>query len=112
MVSSMKISDDEFVAAARAKAELCGRGLDEQILHWARIGRAIESSRNFDFSKIERVLSAKAATTTLSATEQSVWSDLFLAALEAPPSEDEIARFKASLNHEDAKGASHAESEE
>lgn len=57
---SVKFPYDEFVADARTEAEPGGRTtLKEQIMDWARFGRAIENSESFDFSKIKRVLAAK-----------------------------------------------------
>lgn len=105
MATSVKFSDDAFVADARAEAKLHGRSLGEQIVYWARIGRVIEKSESFDFAKIERVLAAEATTTTLTWVEKVVLSDMFFVPLSSESSEEEVARFEEVLSRGDSKRA-------
>lgn len=101
MAKSVKFSDDTLVKDARAVARLHNRSLEEQIAHWARIGRGVEASGSFDYSKIEQALAAKTDTTTLTAIEKAVWSERFLAAL-SDPSPDETAYFEELRDSEKA----------
>ncbi len=89
MAKSVKFADDAFVNDARAEAGIQSRSLAGQIMHWARIGRAIERSGSFDHTKISRVLSGNAETTTLTAEEKAVWSDSFLKKMSEPGPEEE-----------------------
>jgi hypothetical protein len=84
MARSVKFADDAFVDDARAVSEIQSRSLAGQITHWARIGRAIERSGNFDHTKIARVLAGELETTILSAEEKSVWSEQFVAKMSEP----------------------------
>lgn len=94
MSKSVKFADERLVDDARSAAELQSRSLAGQITHWARIGRAVERSGRFDYSKLSRVLAGELETTVLSSEEKAVWSDRFLAKL-SEPGPDEDAFFVA-----------------
>lgn len=89
MPKCVTFSDALFVKDARAAAELHSRSLADQIMHWARIGRAIEMSGHFDHSKIVQVLSGAFETTVLTADEKAVWSAGFLQKLSDPAPEEQ-----------------------
>ncbi len=89
MAQSVKFADDVFVNDARAVSGIQSRSLASQIMHWARIGRAIERSGSFDHTKISRVLAGELETTTLTDEEKAVWSEGFLNKMSDPgPGED------------------------
>lgn len=89
MAKSVKFADDAFVNDARAVSGIQSRSLASQIMHWARIGRAIERSGSFDHTKISRVLAGEFETTTLTAEEKAVWSEGFLKKMSDPGPEEE-----------------------
>jgi len=89
MAKSVKFADDAFVDDARAVSGIQSRSLASQIMHWARIGRAIERSGRFDHTKISRVLAGEIETTTLTAEEKAVWSEEFLKKMSEPDPEEE-----------------------
>ncbi len=103
MAKSVKFADDAFVDEARLVSELQSRSLAGQIMHWARIGRAIERSGSFDHNSIARVLAGEAETTTLTAEEKAVWSERFLEKMSAP-GPDETAFFTRLRARGDAVG--------
>jgi hypothetical protein len=84
MAKSVKFADDAFIDDARAISGIQSRSLAGQIMHWARIGRAIERSGSFDHAKISRVLAGELETTALSAEEKAVWSEKFLEKMSEP----------------------------
>ncbi|WP_323040023.1 TA system antitoxin ParD family protein [Gemmobacter sp.] len=84
MAQSVKFADDALIDEARAVADLQSRSLAGQITHWARIGRAIERSGNFDHLKLSRVLAGQLPTTVLTAEEKAVWSERFLVTMSDP----------------------------
>ncbi len=84
MARSVKFADETLVEDARVESELQSRSLAGQITHWARIGRAIERSGTFDHAQLSRVLAGEAETTTLTAEEKAVWTERFLARMDAP----------------------------
>ena len=93
MPKSVKFASDAFVEEARAASELQSRSLAGQITHWARIGRAIERSSDFDHTKIARVLAGEIETTGLTPEEKAVWSERFVEKM-SEPGPDEEAFFE------------------
>ncbi len=89
MPHTVKITDDALLETARAEAEAQGRSLAGQILHWARIGRAIERSGSSDYNRLSQVLAGKQPTTILSPEEEAVWIDMFAARMAEPGPEEE-----------------------
>lgn len=89
MAKSVKFADDSFIDDARAVSGIQGRSLAGQIMHWARIGRAIERSGSFDYTSISRVLAGELETAVLTDEEKSVWSERFLEKMSEPgPAEE------------------------
>ena len=89
MAQSVKFASDEFVNDARDVSLLHSRSLAGQIMHWARIGRAIERPGSFDYAKILQAQSGQIETTTLTAAEKAVWSEGFLKKMAEPGPEEE-----------------------
>lgn len=89
MAKSVKFADDAFIDDARAVSGIQSRSLAGQIMHWARIGRAIERSGSFDHTKISRVLAGELETTVLTAEEKAVWSERFLENMSGPGPDEE-----------------------
>ncbi|WP_254701701.1 ParD-like family protein [Roseovarius sp. THAF27] len=88
----MKFADDAFIDDARVVSGFQNRSLAGQIMHWARIGRAIERSGSFDYAKISRVFTGELETGALTAEEKAVCSDVFLDKM-SNPSPDEVSFF-------------------
>ncbi|MEE4013431.1 hypothetical protein V1T76_15270 [Roseibium sp. FZY0029] len=105
MAESVKFADDTFVNDARLMSELQSRSLAGQIMHWARIGRAIERSGNFDHAKISKVLAGEMETSALTAEEKAVWSERFLEEMSEPGPDEEafFAELRKSGNAFDAE---------
>ncbi|MHB9879023.1 TA system antitoxin ParD family protein [Pacificimonas sp. ICDLI1SI03] len=78
MSHSVKFADAALIDDARLEAGLQSRSLASQLTHWARIGRAIERSDNFNHAKLFQVLSGKLETSALSHEEKAVWSEQFV----------------------------------
>ncbi len=89
MAKSVKFDDASFINDVRAASELQSRSLADQIMHWARIGCAIERSGSFDHTTISRVLSGEIETTALTAEEKAAWSEAFLKEMSDPGPEEE-----------------------
>ena len=64
--------DDDVHASARLMASVMSRSTAQQIAHWARIGRELETSRSVSQQAIARVLECEAAYDELDAEEQAV----------------------------------------
>ena len=90
--SAVKLPTDVVEDAKRA-ADIHSRSKAGQILHWVRIGRAIERSPRYDQSRVEAALRADIAYDDLSGDEQRVYLDRH-SELMSEPSEAEIAAFK------------------
>jgi len=76
----------------RRESELQSRSIAGQIVHWVRIGRAIEKSGNFDHARITAALAGDIETTDLTGEEKDVWLDSFVEKM-AQPGPDENAFF-------------------
>jgi len=64
--------ESDLFEAARAKGARVSRSAAQQLAHWARIGRAIESAPEVNQRLIERVLAGQAQYDGLNAEEKSV----------------------------------------
>lgn len=79
--------DQQLFDAARAAGELHSRSAAQQIDHWARIGRQLESSPAVSHDEISRVLAGQASYDELGVRAQAVtraaWDEEIAARLEA-----------------------------
>lgn len=91
MAQSVKLADD-IMALVRREADLHSRSVAGQITHWLRIGRAIEQSGSFDYTRITAVLEGMLDTTDLGEEEDAAWLDAFTTRM-AEPSATEQAHF-------------------
>lgn len=91
MAQSVKLAD-EIMALVRREAELRSRSVAGQITHWLRLGRAIEHSSAFDYSRITAALEGMLDTTELGEEEEVAWLDAFTTRM-AEPSSLERAHF-------------------
>jgi len=64
--------DDEIHASAKLVAEVQSRSTAQQIAHWARIGREVESSASVSHVRIAEVLSGRRKYDELDNEEQAV----------------------------------------
>jgi hypothetical protein len=64
--------DKSLFDAAKAAGEVNSRSAAQQLDHWARIGRALESSTTVTESEITRVLSGQASYDALPDRDQAV----------------------------------------
>ncbi|ERJ19429.1 hypothetical protein SSPSH_001497 [Salinisphaera shabanensis E1L3A] len=70
--TSIRVSE-ELSNASKAESRLMHRSQAGQIEYWARIGRAIEQSGQFDYQHIARALKAEIPVDDLSAYEKPVF---------------------------------------
>jgi len=91
--SSVKLTSG-FVDEARAEADLLNRSLGGQIEHWARLGKALESSPNFSMERIRETLSGRLRIENLSVDEQDAVFDQLGAHFQSP-SDDIRERYAA-----------------
>ena len=82
--SSVKLTSG-FVDEASVEAGLLNRSLGGQIEHWARLGKALESSPSFSMERIRETLSGRLRIEALSADEQDAVFDQLGAQFQAPP---------------------------
>jgi ParD-like antitoxin of type II bacterial toxin-antitoxin system len=98
--------DDDLFASAQMVGSLMDRSAAQQITHWARIGREIESASSTSYRAISEALAQQRPYDDLSAEEQAVvragWSERMDAMRE---SLDLAGRFRA-------EGRSYAEVDE
>lgn len=92
MAQSVKLADD-VMALVRREADLQSRSVAGQITHWLKIGRAIEHSGAFDYSRILAALDGRLDTIALKEEEEASWLDGFTAKM-AEPSAAEQALFQ------------------
>ena len=64
--------DDEIHASAKLVAAVQSRSAAQQIAHWARIGRELESATSISHTAIVQVLTGRRDYGTLGAEEQAV----------------------------------------
>ena len=91
MAQSFKIADEEM-EVVRKESALQSRSIAGQIVHWLRIGRAIERSPKFDYARIRAALEAELSPDELTGDEQEVWIAELGTEMTTPPS-DEKAFF-------------------
>ena len=91
MAQSVKLAD-EIMALIRREADLQSRSVAGQITHWLKIGRAIEHSGTFDYSRILVALEGKLDTVELRKEEEATWLDAFTTKM-AEPTETEKSFF-------------------
>lgn len=72
MASTPTRIDDELYEAAKLVGALLSRSAAQQIAHWARIGREIESAEGVSSRAIAEVLSQRLAYDSLSEDEQAI----------------------------------------
>lgn len=72
--------DPELFAAAKAAAPAMSRSTTQQISHWARIGRELESSADVSIQSVAEVLRGEQEYDALGSKEQAVarsyWREL------------------------------------
>lgn len=73
--------DDITVETISEEAIASGRTMEQQIVHWITLGRAIEKSANFHFSAVEGAMRGTMAVERLSTMERAVFNEFVLAAL-------------------------------
>ena len=81
--TSIRISD-ELARVSREESEIMQRSLGGQVEYWARIGRAIEHSGQFDYQHIARALSGQFPIDDLSPYEKPVYDALHEQAMRVP----------------------------
>lgn len=64
--------DDDLFSAAKAAGALMSRSAAQQVNHWARIGRELESAGSVSYRDIAAVLAGCTSYDTLNAHEQAV----------------------------------------
>lgn len=64
--------DEDVASAARAAGELLSRSAAQQVNHWARIGRELESSKSVSQHDIAQVLGGRASYDALNVREQAI----------------------------------------
>lgn len=88
--------DDQLFEAARVAGVAMSRSAAQQLSHWARLGRELESARGVSQDEIARVLGGQRAYDALADPEQAVvraaWDERFESALAAI---DLAAEFRA-----------------
>jgi len=88
MTHSIKLADD-IMKIVRRESELQSRSVAGQVVHWVRIGRAMENSGNFDHSRITAALAGDIETIELTEQEKDVWLDSFVEKMGQPGSDEE-----------------------
>jgi len=72
MAKSIKVPD-ETMEIVKRESRLQSRSLAGQIVHWVRIGRAIEQSGTFTYRHIKEALDGNRSPDALTAEEQDVF---------------------------------------
>ncbi len=72
MASAPTRIDEDLFAAAKSAGEVLSRSAAQQINHWARIGRELESSGAVSVRDVEAVLAGRASYDTLGTREQAI----------------------------------------
>ena len=85
ITSPTRIDDDLFESAKYFGATM-SRSASQQITHWARIGRELETAASVSLRQVAEVLTGEGSYDQLSAEEQAVvraeWSELIEARIE------------------------------
>jgi len=83
--SPTRIDDDVF-ESARYFGAMMSRSASQQITHWARIGRELETAASVSLHEVAKVLTGQGSYDQLGAEEQAViraeWSELIEARIE------------------------------
>ncbi len=88
MARSVKLSD-QVMDIVRREAKIHNRSIAEQVTHWVRIGRAIETSGKFDHNRIRAALAGELSASVLTEEEATIWLDDFVEKMGASgPSEE------------------------
>ena len=99
---------NELFAQAQATGRLSSRSGAQQIDHWARIGRELESSPAINNRDIERVLAGDGAYDSLSEREQAVvrasWEERIDSGIAALNFEEEFTEAGRSWTEADPEG--------
>lgn len=99
--------DDELYASAKAAGEVMSRSAAQQIAHWARIGREIETGTS-SHREIARVLAGKTSYDSLSSHDQAVvrarWSERMTGLRESLDLAEELEAAGLGYSELDAKG--------
>ncbi|MBS8267624.1 hypothetical protein DYI26_02600 [Halomonas litopenaei] len=82
MAQTIKLNDDELLAAAKESKDLFSRSLNGQIEYWARLGRFVEESGLFDLQRVNLALQGRLAVDELSLPEQHAHAQMLWHALE------------------------------
>ncbi|MDO9454523.1 hypothetical protein [Nocardioides sp.] len=100
--------DGDLFEAAKASGALMSRSAAQQLSHWARLGRELESSRQVSHKDIARVLAGRQPYDSLGDPEQAVvraeWDERIDAARAALDLESELAAAGESWSEVDAAG--------
>ena len=100
--------DEDVTDAAKVAAELFSRSTAQQVNHWARIGRELESSASISQRDIAEVLAGQASYDELSAREQAVvraeWGERMTALREGLDLAAEFTASGESWTEADADG--------
>ena len=91
--ASVKLKAD-LVDEARKEAETFNRSVGGQIEHWARLGRALESTPGMPVERVRETLEGRVKLENLSFVEQEAFLDRLHEELKNP-SEDVIAAYAA-----------------
>ena len=76
MAHTIRISDEDMVVLRRESKVTC-RTIAGQVAYWMKIGRAIEKSPNFDYSRVIKALEGIMLYDDLEPEEQDVFFDEF-----------------------------------
>jgi hypothetical protein len=99
--------DDELYASAKAAGEVMSRSAAQQIAHWARIGREIETGTS-SHREIARVLAGTTSYDDLGSRDQAVvrarWSERMTGLRESLDLAEELAAEGVSYSELDSRG--------
>lgn len=97
--TSIRVSEN-LATRSRNESRLMHRSQAGQIEYWARIGRAIEHSGQFDYNRIARALQGELAVDELSLYEKPVFDALHDDAMrESSPAEHQAHARRMSAFH-------------
>lgn len=100
--------DGDLFDAARSAGEAHSRSAAQQLSHWARLGRALESSGGLRHRDIERVLAGSGSYDALGEREQAVvrttWDERVDAGIAGLNFEAELAAAGDDWSEADAAG--------
>lgn len=82
MPQTVRLPDSEM-ADIRREAARQSRSLAGQIVHWVRIGRAMERSPRFSHACVQAALDGRLSPDRLTGEEQEAWADGLDAALDS-----------------------------